>query len=189
MADKCPKTGVGVPKSSPDDGCLDASEGAPQFPRFAETIRPQPPPPWNVAGVDYFVGLPSATTLRDPTTSELPNGCSYRSANRTIECKGDGIVIKGYDFSLFGGLKLDVTGHNISVTESKVRLCAQLLGSSSSLQSLGKLQTRHFTQPFQRWRQDMRRQNKIWGGNLGSTIGSEGALDVRYNDFANTPQI
>ena len=47
-------------------------------------------PTWNVAGVDYPVGYDKTLTLKDPTTSALPPGCSYNGSITTpqVNCSG-----------------------------------------------------------------------------------------------------
>jgi hypothetical protein len=68
-------------------------------------------PPWNVAGVDYPVGINAAalpggitpTTLVDAAVSTgagVPPGCSYTLSRVQITCQsGSSLVINGYDFS------------------------------------------------------------------------------------------
>ena len=64
-------------------------------------------PPWNVAGVDYPVGIPSGTVLKDPTTAALPSGCSYSS--NVVTCSGSGnLTVDGYDFGLHNCVFLDI---------------------------------------------------------------------------------
>lgn len=64
-------------------------------------------PPWNVAGVDYPVGIPSATVLKDPSTAALPSGCTYNS--NIVTCNGSGnLTIDGYDFGLHNCIYLDI---------------------------------------------------------------------------------
>ncbi len=59
-------------------------------------------PPWNVAGVDYPVGISSARRnagLKDPTSAPLPNGCSYLAPTHRVACTGvSNITFDGYDF-------------------------------------------------------------------------------------------
>lgn len=69
-------------------------------------------PPWNVAGVDYPVGIPASKigSLKDPTTASLPAGCSYSSVASTVTCSGaqGGLTIDGWDFGNAGGAGLCV---------------------------------------------------------------------------------
>ncbi len=58
-------------------------------------------PTWNVASVDYPVGYDKTLTLKDPTTSALPPGCSYNGSITApqVNCAGTtGLVLEGYDF-------------------------------------------------------------------------------------------
>lgn len=72
-------------------------------------------PPWNVAGVDYAVGIPAATTLKDPTTDALPSGCTY--ASNTVTCNSSGnLTVDGYDFGLHNCVFLDIRGFTGTIT-------------------------------------------------------------------------
>jgi hypothetical protein len=102
--------------SSYSDGCTGAYAGTPQYPNLLAgyAIRPA----WNVAGVDYAVGLPEGTVLSDPTTASLPAGCTYSAVNLRVTCNGNNITVQGYDFSLHS-TKLNVTGAGNLVTKNK----------------------------------------------------------------------
>jgi len=80
------------------DGLVGASAGTPQYPNLlsAYAVRPA----WNVAGVDYAVGVPAGLVLKDPTTDSLPGGCSYNSGTKGVSCSGNNITLQGYDFAL-----------------------------------------------------------------------------------------
>jgi hypothetical protein len=70
----------------------------------------------NVAGVEYPVGVDSATTLVDPTTSP-PAGCSYDAANTRVLCLGvQAYTIQGYDFGLHGCTKLVFNPNPTAIT-------------------------------------------------------------------------
>jgi hypothetical protein len=65
-------------------------------------------PPWNVAGVNYPVGINAsyAENLVNPATAPLPTGCSFvRGSNPYVTCGGtasrplNNLTINGYDFS------------------------------------------------------------------------------------------
>jgi hypothetical protein len=59
-------------------------------------------PPWNVAGVDYPVGINSsyAASLMDPSTVPLPTGCNFiGGALPYVKCANvNNLNISGYDF-------------------------------------------------------------------------------------------
>jgi hypothetical protein len=78
-------------------------------------------PKWNVAGVDYYVGVPSGAALADPSTN-APAGCTFSSGSSQLACSGSNIVVKGFDFSLNGGMKLYITGSNNVVSGNKFAL-------------------------------------------------------------------
>lgn len=68
-------------------------------------------PPWNVAGVDYAIGISaSAFPLKDPTTAPLPTGCSF--ASNTVTCGGTAadITFDGWDFGLHNCTYLNFQG-------------------------------------------------------------------------------
>jgi hypothetical protein len=74
-------------------------------------------PPWNVAGVDYAVGIPAATIqagLKDPSTAALPTGCSYASGAVTCQSVAN-VTFNGYDFSLHNCITLEFRS-NVSGT-------------------------------------------------------------------------
>ncbi len=88
-------------------------------------------PPWRVAGVDYPVGIPSATVLKDPSTATLPAGCSYSS--NTVTCNSTGsLTINGYDFSLHNCIYLDIYNYTGTITIENSNFA---MGSSTACQS------------------------------------------------------
>jgi hypothetical protein len=96
------------------DGCSGAAAGAPQFPHLLDgyAVRPS----WHVAGVDYAVGVPDGTVLKDPTTDSLPSGCSFSGS--TVTCSGNDIVLQEYDFSLHSTKLLFSSGSNNTITKN-----------------------------------------------------------------------
>jgi hypothetical protein len=95
-------------------------------------------PAWNVAGVDYPVGIRStALPLKDPANIASDpliknmygtSICTYNSTTPMVVCNGNdyglGITISGYDFSLHNGTYLNVsyglTGP-ITITDSNFK--------------------------------------------------------------------
>ena len=82
--DGCPGAPTGTPSTAPGAG-----QGLYQNPGFFTYARQSGQaayavrPPWNVAGVDYAVGIPSSVTLLDPTTSVPPIAPSARMAQNS----------------------------------------------------------------------------------------------------------
>ncbi len=106
------------------DGCSGAPVGANiQHPSFftgyanqnAQTYATRPA--WNVAGVDYAVGIPAATSLKDPTVNTLPTGCTLNAGTHVVTCSGahGGLTFDGWDFGNAGGaglcVRLVITGN------------------------------------------------------------------------------
>lgn len=78
-------------------------------------------PSWQVAGVDYVVGVPSGITLKDPTTINMA-GVSVDTSSRTVNITGNNIVLNGYDFSLYGGYQVSSSGDNSTIENSNFAL-------------------------------------------------------------------
>ena len=72
-----------------------------------------------MAGVDYYVGVPAGTTLKDPTVSaNLPACASVDSLNHLIRVNSDNCTLNGFDFSLHGGYELYDSANNTTVENS-----------------------------------------------------------------------
>ncbi len=56
-------------------------------------------PPWNVPGVDYYVGIPAGTILKDPTVAgNLPPGATYYNDIRLVVIAASNTTLDGFDF-------------------------------------------------------------------------------------------
>ena len=117
------------------DGYVDGAGGAPAgTPQLASildgyAVRPS----WQVAGVDYAVGVAAGTTLTDPTAAGvLPTGATYDAATHTVTVTGDGVTLNGFDFSLHDGIELVVEATNVTVEN-----CNFAVGSNQG--SLGEV--------------------------------------------------
>jgi Bacterial Ig-like domain len=91
---------------------------APEFPNLLQGYAVRPP--WQVAGVDYYVGAPSGPLL-DPTLISRA-GVSVDTSSRTIFISGNNITLSGYDFGLHNGYQVVITGNNDTVTNSNFAL-------------------------------------------------------------------
>jgi hypothetical protein len=122
----------------------DGSAGAPvdgnqQQPNFFKTYAPQngqtyvTRPPWNVAGVDYPVGIPAANfPLKSFVTGSLPAGVSYDASSNTLTISGPNVTLSGWDFGINGGVYTEVSASatgNLAIINSNF-----LNGSRSSAQ-------------------------------------------------------
>ena len=80
------------------DGCVGAPSGTPQYPNLLNGYAKRPP--WNVAGVDYYVGAPGSTVLKDWQTLKTnpPSGFEW-DLRGYFRCNAGNIVLDGYDFT------------------------------------------------------------------------------------------
>jgi hypothetical protein len=96
--------------------------------------------PWNMPGVDYYVGIPSGTALKDPTdTANLPSGATYNGSDR-VTITGCGVTLDGFDFTLHNtALVVDVSAANCTTTiqDSKFSANATSLQPIALLSNLG----------------------------------------------------
>ena len=104
-----------------DDGLVGAPSGAPQWPGILDAYVARPA--WNVAGVDYHVGIdrtlyPTNASLKNPTSAALPAGCSRNTTTHVWTITGDDVVVDGWDFSLNGGWFVTVDGGSNGVIKN-----------------------------------------------------------------------
>lgn len=83
-------------------------------------------PPWQVAGVDFYVGVPNGTVLKNPLTISM-TGVSINSSTHIVTVSGNNVTLDGYDFSLNGGWEVYVTGANAVITNSNFAVGANRL--------------------------------------------------------------
>lgn len=97
------------------DGAHDAPKGTPELPNLFAGYPVRPP--WEVAGVDYHVGLPAGTPLKDPRiAANLPAGVELNTASHTLIVTADNVTLKGLNFSFDGGYGIYIA-HGVSGTK------------------------------------------------------------------------
>jgi len=96
------------------DGSANAPAGTPQLPTLLNGYAAQPS--WNVAGVDYYVGVPAGTVLKNPDTINMA-GVTVDTSSDTVTITGNNITLSGYDFSLNGGWQVYVAGNNDTIED------------------------------------------------------------------------
>lgn len=74
-------------------------------------------PSWQVAGVDFAVGVPTGIILKDPSTISI-SGVSINTTSHVVTISGDNITLDGYDFTMNGGWPVNVTGANTTISNS-----------------------------------------------------------------------
>ena len=97
------------------DGSANAPAGAAQMPTLLSGYAVRPT--WNVAGVDYHVGVTAGTVLKDPSTINMA-GVSVDRNSHIITVTGNNVTLDGYDFSLTGGWQLTIAGSATNTTIS-----------------------------------------------------------------------
>jgi hypothetical protein len=98
------------------DGCPAATAALTLFPAMLNGYAARPP--WNVAGADYSVGIPSGTTLKDPTAGGLPSGVTLNTAAHTITVTGANVTLNGFDFGLHNGYQVIVAAPGTTIKNS-----------------------------------------------------------------------
>jgi hypothetical protein len=106
-----------------DDGHADAPAGTPQLGALLRHYVARPP--WQVAGIDYAVGVPSGLALRDPLTIAAP-GTAIDTAHHLIRVTGNNVTLDGYDFSRHGGwgVYIQSGARDTTITHSYFRVGA-----------------------------------------------------------------
>ena len=94
------------------DGSATAAAGTPQVPNLLNGYAVRPP--WQVAGVDYAVGINAGTALGNPLTINMA-GVSLDTTNKIVYVTGNNVVLNGWNFT---GWSVSITGANATVTNS-----------------------------------------------------------------------
>jgi hypothetical protein len=116
------------------DGCAGAPSGTAQHPALLDGYATRPP--WNVAGVDYAVGIPTGTVLKDwQTISQM--GVSVDTTNNTVYLSGNNVTLNAIDFSLHGGAQLVITGSNDTISNSNFVYGPSMLPDSAVIAANG----------------------------------------------------
>ena len=112
------------------DGLAGASRGRPQYPGLLSGYQFRPP--WNVAGVDYRVGVPEGQVLTDWRTAPAINP-GWVSPAGLIYLNAPTILFQNIDFSLGGGAALynpNSAGYATSITLVNCNFNAPVWGQS-----------------------------------------------------------
>lgn len=97
LSASCPK------RTAYPDGCSGAPTpaGTIQYPSLLAKYGANRPP-WNVAGVDYYVGMPAGQTLTDWHTLSGVNITNGGDSTGEISCKSGSVTFNGVDFTVGG---------------------------------------------------------------------------------------
>jgi len=117
-------TAVDGPQNS-KDGSANAAAVTAQMPSLLNgyAVRPS----WNVAGVDYHVGVAAGTVLKDPSTISVA-GVSVDSSSHIVTVNGKNVTLNGYDFSLNGGWQLTIerSASNTTISNNNFKVGSNL---------------------------------------------------------------
>ncbi len=95
--------------------------------------------PWNMPGVDYYVGVPYGTALKDPTiSSNLPTGASF--SGTTVSITGCNVTLDGFDFTLHNtNVVVNVSSSSCATTieDSRFQANGLSLQPIANLKNLG----------------------------------------------------
>jgi hypothetical protein len=93
-------------------------------------------PPFNVPGVDYCVGVPTAASLLD-WQSIVQSGVTVNTGSALVTITGNNVTLANIDFSLHGGASLNISGNNAIVTNFNMGFTGSNPISASPIQSRG----------------------------------------------------
>jgi hypothetical protein len=138
-------------------------------------------PDWNVAGVDYAVGVPSGTSLADPSTIDM-SGVSVDAGSHTVTIHGSNVTLSGYDFGLDGGwgIHIDSGAANITIKNSHFLVGGNAIVPINAASGSGDLTVSNNTVDG--------------GGGSGDAVwalvnyNGSGTFTAKYNAFLNAPE-
>ena len=161
------------------DGASGAPAGTPPLPAILSSYAVRPP--WEVAGVDYAVGVPSGTTLKDPSTIAMA-GVSVNTTNHTITVTGNNVTLNGYNFGMANGYEVIVQGVNDTIENSEF-VVGPNQGSHGTV-----LNVTASASNFSLLDNEINGNNVAVTPEVGSTISiaSSGTLTIQYNYLHNS---
>jgi hypothetical protein len=164
------------PPISLGDGSANAPSGTPQLSNILSGYAARPG--WNVAGVDYHVGTPSGTALKDPSSISMA-GVSVDKSAHIVTVSNSNVTLDGYDFGLGGGWQVDIVNNanNITIENSHFQVGANNL---MPIQAYYGGTTKVLNNTFD------------GGASAGSTVNAmvfagNGGATIEYNRFTNFP--
>lgn len=107
-----------------NNGSANGSAGSPQHSNLLDSYGANRPA-WDVAGVDYHVGVPEGLALKNPATISMA-GVTVNATTKIVTVTGSNVTLDGYDFSLNGGWQVSVQAANTTITNSNF-----LIGSNN----------------------------------------------------------
>ena len=137
-------------------------------------------PPWEVAGVDYAVGVPAATVLKNPALISMA-GVTVNTKTHTITVTQSNVTLSGYDFSLSGGWEIVI---DLGVTNTTISNSNFVVGSNQKMPIYARSGSGNLTLTNNSF--NGANSNSVWA--LVAYYGS-GAITAQYNSFVNAPKL
>ena len=97
------------------DGSAAAPSGAPQYAGLLDAYPVRPS--WQVAGVDYAVGVHPDVVLKVPTAGNLPPGATL--GNHVINITGNNVTLSGYDLTGYTVMIQDSARGTVTIANSR----------------------------------------------------------------------
>jgi len=168
------------------DGCPAAVTTAAQFPLMLNGYAARPP--WNVAAVDYYVGIPAGTSLTGANVAGMPAGCAYSATGSTdgthpaVTCSSGTPTLNAIDFGVNNGVQLRITGGSVTVTNSRFTVGSNIpVGTGGHISTAGNSN-------FTMTNCEINGANVAVTAQAGQTVNvsSTGTITWKYNYFHNS---
>ncbi len=172
-------TSAGVITATYNDGSANAPAGTPQMSGLLASYVVRPP--WQVAGVDYAVGVPAGMTLLDPATIAIA-GVTVDTVNHTVTISGNDVTLSGYDFGSGGGWGVNIAP---GVTNTVIKDSNFLVGANQYVPIDAAPGVGNLTIEDDTFNGGGGASGAVW-----SMIGysGNGVVTVEYDRFLNTPE-
>ena len=161
-----------------NDGVAQAPKGIPLLPTLLNgyAIRP----PWMVAGVDYAVGVPYGTKLKDPSTIAMA-GVSVNAGAHIVYISASNVTLDGYDFGSAGGWSIYIRA---GVADVVVQNSHFLVDANNVVPINAGVGAGNLTVRCNAFDGGRRRSDDVWA--LVNYNGS-GTFIAQYNSFLDAP--
>ena len=161
-----------------NDGSTGAPAGTPVLPNLLAGYAKRPP--WEVAGVDYAVGVAAGTTLLNPTTISM-TGVSVNTSSHVIAITGNNVTLNGFDFGLAGGWGIVIGS---GATNTVIENSNFLVGANNQVPINASAGSGNLTVQGNTINGGGGTSGVVWA--LISYSGS-GTFVAKYNNFSNAP--
>jgi hypothetical protein len=161
------------------DGCPGAPTGTIQFPTLRASYAH--PAPFNFAGADYYAGIPTGTSLVDPSTISM-SGVTVNASAHTVTISGNNVTLSGINYGLDNGWELFVNGAN-DIVQNSLFTVGSNQGSQGTVLSVSTSASN-----FSFLDNEVNGANIPVTSQVGYTLGfaNTGSLTIQYNYLHNS---